>query len=101
MAGILIDLAQRETKNYSSRFAKSVVDHARNHTPLLDRAHRFAGFAVLKAPDVPSVLIELGFLTNRADERNLTSPKWRTKVSQSFVQAVDRYFGDRHAEGPN
>lgn len=101
VAGILIDLAQRETKNYSSRFAKSVVDHARGTTPVLDRTHRFAGFAVLKAPDVPSVLIELGFLTNRSDERNLTSPAWRTKVSSTFVKAVDRYFGDRRAEGPN
>lgn len=101
VAGILIDLAQRETKNYSSRFAKSVVDHARGTTPVLDRTHRFAGFAVLKAPDVPSVLIELGFLTNSSDERNLTSPAWRTKVSSTFVKAVDRYFGDRRAEGPN
>lgn len=101
VAGILIDLAQRETKNYSSRFAKAVVDHAQGTTPVLERTHRFAGFVVLKAPDVPSVLIELGFLTNRADERNLTSSKWRTKVSSAFVQAVDRYFGDRRAEGPN
>ncbi|MGV8996539.1 MAG: N-acetylmuramoyl-L-alanine amidase [Parvibaculaceae bacterium] len=101
VAGILIDLAQRETKNYSSRFAKSVVDYARNTTSLLDPAHRFAGFVVLKAPDVPSVLIELGFLTNRSDEKNLTSPKWRTRIASSFVSAVDRYFGERRAEGPN
>lgn len=101
VAGILIDLAQRETKNYSSRFAKSVVDYSRNTTSMLDPAHRFAGFVVLKAPDVPSVLIELGFLTNRADEKNITSPRWRTKVASSFVSAVDRYFGERHAEGPN
>ncbi len=101
VAGILIDLAQRETKNYSSRFARSVVNHARGETPLLEPTHRFAGFVVLKAPDVPSVLIELGFLTNRSDERNLTSPRWRTKVATSFVSAVNRYFGDRSAEGPN
>ena len=101
VAGILIDLAQRETKNYSSRFAKSVVDHARDTTSLLDPAHRFAGFVVLKAPDVPSVLIELGFLTNRSDEKNITSSKWRTKVASSFVSAIDRYFGERRAEGPN
>ncbi len=101
VAGILIDLAQRETKNYSSRFAKSVVDHARTATPLLERTHRFAGFVVLKAPDVPSVLIELGFLTNRSDEKNLTSPAWRTKVSSSLVSAVNRYFGERSSEGSN
>ena len=101
VTGILIDLAQRETKNYSVRFAKSVVDYARHTTDLLDPTHRFAGFVVLKAPDVPSVLVELGFLTNRSDERQLTSAKWRGKVAGAFTQAVDRYFGDRLAEGPN
>lgn len=101
VTGILIDLAQRETKNYSVRFAKSVVDYARKATYLLEPTHRFAGFVVLKAPDVPSVLVELGFLTNATEEKRLTSPKWRTTVSNAFVRAVDRYFGDRLAEGPN
>lgn len=101
VTGILIDLAQRETKNYSVRFAKSVVDYARQATYLLEPTHRFAGFVVLKAPDVPSVLVELGFLTNATEEKRLTSPKWRTTVSNAFVRAVDRYFGDRLAEGPN
>jgi N-acetylmuramoyl-L-alanine amidase len=101
VTGILIDLAQRETKNYSARFAKSVVDYARHSTTLLEPTHRFAGFVVLKAPDVPSVLVELGFLTNPADEKRLTSHTWRASVSSSFVRAIDRYFGDRLAEGPN
>lgn len=101
VAGILIDLAQRETKNYSARFAKSVVDYARPATTLLEPTHRFAGFVVLKAPDVPSVLVELGFLTNSHDEKRLTSPKWRNTVSASFVRAIDHYFGDRLAEGGN
>lgn len=101
VTGILIDLAQRETKNYSVRFAKSVVDYAGKATYLLEPTHRFAGFVVLKAPDVPSVLVELGFLTNATEEKRLTSPKWRTTVSNAFVRAVDRYFGDRLAEGPN
>jgi N-acetylmuramoyl-L-alanine amidase len=101
VTGILIDLAQRETKNYSARFANSVVDYARHSTTLLEPTHRFAGFVVLKAPDVPSVLVELGFLTNGADEKRLTSSAWRTSVASSFVRAVDRYFGDRLAEGPN
>lgn len=96
---ILIDLAQRETKNYSARFAKSVIDYAGKSTRLVQRSHRFAGFRVLKAPDVPSVLIELGFLTNREDERQLTSSKWRKKVAGSFVRAIDSYFGGRYAEG--
>lgn len=101
VTGILIDLAQRETKNYSARFAKSVVSYARQSTTLLEPTHRFAGFVVLKAPDVPSVLVELGFLTNRSDEKQLTSAKWRGSVASSFVGAIDRYFGDRLAEGPN
>lgn len=101
VTGILIDLAQRETKNYSSRFAKSIVDYASQSTNTLDPAHRFAGFVVLKAPDVPSVLIELGFLTNRDDEKQITSPAWRATMARSFSRAIDRYFGDRLAEGPN
>lgn len=101
VTGILIDLAQRETKNYSARFARSIVDYARSTTSLLDPAHRFAGFVVLKAPDVPSVLVELGFLTNRNDEKQLTSSKWRRDTAAAFTRAVDRYFGERVAEGPN
>ena len=101
VTGILIDLAQRETKNYSARFAKSIVDYAGEKTSMLQRPHRFAGFVVLKAPDVPSVLIELGFLTNADDEKRLVSPAWRTSVAGTFTRAIDRYFGDRMAEGPN
>lgn len=101
VTGILIDLAQRETKNYSSRFAKSVVDYASQKTLTLDPAHRFAGFVVLKAPDVPSVLVELGFLTNAEDEKQLTSATWRAGMAKTMSRAVDRYFGDRMAEGPN
>lgn len=101
VTGILIDLAQRETKNYSSRFARSIVDYAKGTTSMLDPAHRFAGFVVLKAPDVPSVLVELGFLTNRSDEKQLTSSKWRRNTAATFTRAVDRYFGERVAEGPN
>ena len=101
VTGILIDLAQRETKNFSSRFARSLVDYVKVQTPVLQKTHRFAGFAVLKAPDVPSVLVELGFLTNSGDERELTSSSWRRNVSRSFVKAVDRYFGERLAEAPN
>lgn len=96
---ILIDLAQRETKNFSVRFARTVVRNAEGVTPLLQRTHRFAGFRVLKAPDVPSVLVELGFLTNRSDERNLTTSTWRRRVAGALVKSVDSYFGERYAEG--
>lgn len=101
VTGILIDLAQRETKNYSSRFAKSLVDYTSQKTKTLDPAHRFAGFVVLKAPDVPSVLVELGFLTNHEDEKLLTSSSWRSGMATAMTRSVDRYFGDRMAEGPN
>jgi N-acetylmuramoyl-L-alanine amidase len=92
VANILIDLAQRETKNLSVQFANLVVDNARGKTRLLDRTHRFAGFRVLKAPDVPSVLIELGFLTNRSDEKQLLTASWRRKVAGAFVKSVDGFF---------
>lgn len=92
VANILIDLAQRETKNLSVEFANIVVDKARGATQLLDRTHRFAGFRVLKAPDVPSVLIELGFLTNRSDEKQLVSSSWRSKLATRLVKSVDTYF---------
>ncbi len=92
VTNILIDLAQRETKNLSVKFAGLVVKKVKGKTTLLDRTHRFAGFRVLKAPDVPSVLIELGFLTNRSDERQLQSSKWRRNVAGGLVEAVNGYF---------
>ena len=94
VANILIDLAQRETKNLSVKFANLVVNNARGKTRLLERTHRFAGFRVLKAPDVPSVLVELGFLTNRSDEKQLQSSSWRRKMARSMVSSVDGFFKD-------
>jgi N-acetylmuramoyl-L-alanine amidase len=92
VTNILIDLAQRETKNLSVKFANTVVSKMDGKTKLLDRTHRFAGFRVLKAPDVPSVLIELGFLTNPNEEKLLVSSKWRKSVSAALTEAVDKYF---------
>lgn len=92
VANILIDLAQRETKNLSVKFANLVVQNARGKTRLLERTHRFAGFRVLKAPDVPSVLIELGFLTNRSDEKQLLSSSWRRGVAKALVSSIDGFF---------
>lgn len=94
VTNILIDLAQRETKNLSVKFANTVVDKMDGKTKLLDRTHRFAGFRVLKAPDVPSVLIELGFLTNPNEEKLLVSSKWRRSVAVALQEAVDRYFSN-------
>lgn len=89
---ILIDLAQRETMNESVRFAAELVQELRRVTTLLRKTHRFAGFAVLKAPDVPSVLIEMGFLSNRQDERALRREGYRARIADSVAQAIDRYF---------
>lgn len=95
---ILIDLAQRETKNLSVRFAQTVIPKMAEVTKVLRNTHRFAGFRVLKAPDVPSVLIELGFLTNSDDELSLTSSSWRRKTAVSIARGVDAYFAERRAE---
>jgi N-acetylmuramoyl-L-alanine amidase len=92
VANILIDLAQRETMNRSAGFAGGVVDEVGREVELLGNTHRFAGFAVLKAPDVPSVLIETGYLSNESEERNLRQPEYRTKLAKSVARAVDRFF---------
>ena len=89
---ILIDLAQRRTKNLSARMAAYVVEEMAKVTPVLKRAHRFAGFAVLKAPDVPSVLIELGFLSNPVDHKNLHNPAFRDKLAEGLARSIDNYF---------
>tara|TARA_R110000787_G_scaffold23762_3_gene67705 strand:- start:117371 stop:118795 length:1425 start_codon:yes stop_codon:yes gene_type:complete len=92
VTNILIDLAQRETMNQSARLAAVLVDELGERVKVLRNPHRFAGFAVLKAPDIPSVLIELGFLSNKDDERALRSKHHRKRVAQSIVAAVDQYF---------
>jgi N-acetylmuramoyl-L-alanine amidase len=92
VSDILIDLRQRNTMNESSKFAVELVKHTRKVAKTLNNTHRFAGFAVLKSPDVPSILIEMGFLSNRADERALLSPKYRAQLAASIGRAVDDYF---------
>lgn len=92
VTGILIDLALRETKNLSITFADIVLSHLEGRTPLMKKAHRFAGFRVLKAPDIPSVLIELGYMSNPADIKNLTNAAWREKVADAITRSVDRFF---------
>ncbi len=92
VTSILLDLAQRETMNQSALFATDLVKELRREVKLLRNTHRFAGFAVLKAPDMPSVLVEAGFLSNRQDERNLLSTKYRQGLSNAIVRGVDRHF---------
>ena len=88
VAKILIDLRQRLTKNDSAVFAKSLIRELGKTTQLLRNNHRFAGFAVLKAPDIPSVLVEMGYLSNRTDERLLKSRGHRKKIAAAVVKAA-------------
>jgi N-acetylmuramoyl-L-alanine amidase len=92
---ILIDLAQRETKNLSATLARDVIEAVGQERHLLPRAHRFAGFAVLTAPDVPSILIELGYLSNPTDEHDLLDPGHRQRLGRGAVRALDRFFAGR------
>lgn len=92
VANILIDLAQRETMNRSAGFATELVDEVGQEMDLLGNTHRFAGFAVLKAPDVPAVLVEMGYLSNEAEERMLRQPQYRARLAKSIAKAVERFF---------
>jgi N-acetylmuramoyl-L-alanine amidase len=89
---ILIDLTRRETKNFSVRLAERLVSSLRGSIRLNKNPHRYAGFRVLKAPDVPSVLIELGYISNSNDVRELNSSAWRTRAATAIARALKRYF---------
>jgi N-acetylmuramoyl-L-alanine amidase len=100
VTNILIDLAQRETNNRSVVMARSIVGELAARGRLHTRQLRSAGFRVLKAPDVPSVLLELGFLSNDEDEKELTSETWRERMAGAISDAVDSYFKKRLARAP-
>jgi N-acetylmuramoyl-L-alanine amidase len=97
VADILIDLTQRETKNFSAHFARAVVGELKNAAKLHKHPLKSAGFKVLKAPDVPSVLIELGYVSNKQDLKLMTSDTWRARTSEALSQAVNTYFSTRLA----
>ena len=99
VANILIDLAQRETQNRSIVFARSVVGEM-SAAELHRKSLKSAGFRVLKSPDVPSVLLELGFLSNPDDEKRLTSETWRAAMAEKVGAAIDAYFAKRVARMP-
>ncbi len=92
VAGILLDLAQRETKTFSVQFAQKLVSDLRTTTRLHKDPIRSAGFRVLRAPDVPSVLIELGYVSNKQDLRSLDSDSWRDHTADLIAAAVNDYF---------
>jgi N-acetylmuramoyl-L-alanine amidase len=95
VADILIDLTRRETKSFSNQFAKLLTDAFKEAATLNKNPRRFAGFKVLKAPDVPSVLLELGYLSNRQDAALLTSEDWRAKAATAVTGAIDGFFTSR------
>ncbi len=89
---IFIDLTRRESMNQSAVLASTLVQHLRKKVKVLRNTHRFAGFAVLKALDIPSVLIEMGFLSNFSDEKALKSKKYRKKLAFAIANGIESYF---------
>lgn len=91
---ILFDLTQRATRNRSAVFAQTLVSSIEGKAPMLRRSHRDAGFMVLLAPDVPAVLLEMGFVSNPEDEARLRDPASRTRLMGAVARAVDQHFGE-------
>jgi N-acetylmuramoyl-L-alanine amidase len=98
VAGILIDLAQRETKTFSMQFAHKLVGEMKDATRLHKEPLKSAGFRVLKDPDVPSVLVELGYVSNKQDLQSLLSDTWRDHTANAMALAIDSYF-ETHVAG--
>lgn len=91
---ILVDLMREETEVFSIRFAKSLIQKLdAENVKLIKNPHRRAGFAVLRAPDVPSILIELGYLSNRDDENRLINPKWRNDLAAIMAESIKGFGG--------
>ena len=99
VADILLDLTRRETQAFSINLAQSVVANFKDEVLLINNPHRHAGFRVLTAPDVPSILLELGFMSNKDDEKLLVDPAWQKKVAGLVAKAVDQYRSTVVANG--
>src|SRR5207237_2542557 len=95
VADILIDLAQRETRTFSNRFARLLMGEMKNTVRMHKHPLKSAGFRVLKAPDVPSVLVELGYVSNKGDLEHLVSENWRNRTVGSIAQAIDTFLAKR------
>jgi N-acetylmuramoyl-L-alanine amidase len=98
VSSILIDLAQRETMNASAAFATVLQREMSPKVHFKSNAHRFAGFLVLKAPDVPSVLLETGYVSNEQDSRFLFSDAGQKAIAEGVANAVDAYLNRRIAQ---
>jgi N-acetylmuramoyl-L-alanine amidase len=93
VVNILVDLARRDTMNQSKFFAGKLVSTLpTNGVKMLERPHRYAGFAVLKAPDIPSILVEAGFMSNSAEAQRLNTKAYRQKVARGLRKGIDAYF---------
>ena len=92
---ILIDLAQRESMNASAEFARLLYREAATVFPFRPDWHRFAAFIVLKAPDIPSILFESGYLTNETDTAYITSAEGRREIAEGMRRAVEAHFARR------
>jgi N-acetylmuramoyl-L-alanine amidase len=97
VADILIDLVQRETKTFSNRFARVLMGEMKNTVRMHKHPLKSAGFRVLKAPDVPSVLVELGYVSNKGDLEHLVSENWRNRTVGSMAQAIDAFLAKQLA----
>ena len=93
IGAILIDLVRRETDNRSRQLARDVVASFAGDTQLLENPQRSAGFVVLTAPDIPSVLVELGCLSNAVEGRLLQRPSYRRKLARGLARAIEVYLG--------
>lgn len=91
VADILIDLTRRETMQFSVKFARALVESIQRKAKTINNPHRSAGFRVLKAPDVPSVLVELGYLSNPDDEKSVMDPAWRSGILDEMAKAIGDY----------
>jgi N-acetylmuramoyl-L-alanine amidase len=101
VADILIDLARRETRTFSNRFARQLMSEMKTTVRMHKHPLKSAGFKVLKAPDVPSVLVELGYASNKDDHEHMVSENWRARTVGSMAQAIDVFFARRVAKaGP-
>ncbi len=97
VAGILIDLAERETKSLSTQFAHKLAGEMRSVTRMHKKPLKSAGFRVLRAPDIPSVLVELGYVSNRQDLQLLVSEAWRNRTADSMAQAIETFLSSQTA----
>jgi N-acetylmuramoyl-L-alanine amidase len=95
VADILVDLTTRETKRFSKRFSDILVKNLKPSIRLIKNPQRSAAFGVLKAPEVPSILIELGYLSNKDDEKLLQTKDWQNKVAAAIVASVEDFFASR------